>query len=108
VFEERVAIGTVGKRNVEALCVFERLLHAGADGVIVVFRFDDGNRDARLVKKKVVGLLGFTALDRLAAWTDHRGSDELRADVRFCESLLVHGSGKSAWQQVQFIRHGRW
>ena len=69
-FEEGVAIGAVGKGNVEDLGVFERLLHTGADGMIVVFRFDDGDRDARLVEKKVVGLLGFAALDRLAANDD--------------------------------------
>ena len=112
-----------------------RLLHAGADGVIVVFRFDDGDRDARLVEEKVIGLPGFTALDRLAAnddtalgevdlfpqlghhilsaavWTDQRGSDEFRADIRFGESLLIHGFRsirEPTWHQGQCVRHGRW
>ena len=130
-FEEGVTIGAVGKRDVEDLGVFERLLHAGADGVIVVFRFDDGDRDAWLVEEKVVGLLGFTALDRLAAnddtalgevdlfpklghhmplaaWADQCGGDELGADVRFGESLLIHGIRKPTWHQGQCIRHGRW
>ena len=112
-FQEGVAIGAVGKRDVEDLGVLERLLHAGADGVVVVLRFDDGDRDARLVVEKVVGLLRFAALDRLAANDDttlrevdflaklgHHvplavrgdecGGDELGADVRFGELLLVH------------------
>ena len=112
--EEGVAVGAVGKRHVEDLGVFERLLHAGADGVVVVLGLDDGERDVRLVEEDVVGLLGLAALDGLAAdddaalgevdlladlghqvplvavWPDDRGRDELGADVRFGELLLVH------------------
>ena len=49
VFQEGVAVGAVGERNVEDLGVFKRLLHAGADGVVVVLGLDDGDRDVRLV-----------------------------------------------------------
>ncbi len=114
VLEEGIAVGAVGERNVEDLGVFERLLHAGADGVVVVLGLDDGDRDVRLVEEDVVGLLGLAALDRLAAnddaalgevdllanlghhvplaavRADERGRDELGADVRFGEVLLVH------------------
>ena len=71
-------------------------------------------REVRLVEEDVVGLLGFAALDRLAAdddpalgevdllanlghhvpliavRADERGRDELGADVRFGESLFIH------------------
>ena len=114
VFEEGVAVGAVGEGDVENLGVFERLLHAGADGVVVVLGLDDGDRDVGLVEEKVVGLLGFAALDRLAAnddaalgevvllpnlghhipfvpaLADKCGRDELGADVRFGEAFLVH------------------
>ena len=79
--------------------------------MIVVFGFDDGDRNG-FVEEKIVGLFGFAALDRLAAnddaafgevdllaklghhvpltavWADNRGSDEFRADVGFGEFLL--------------------
>ena len=128
VFEEGVAVGAVGEGHVEDLGVFERLLHAGADGVVVVLGFDDGDRDVRLVEEDVVGLLRFAAFDRLAAnddaalgevdllpdlghhvplaavRADERGRDELGADVRFGEFLLVHparSSGyKLAWLEI--------
>ena len=112
-FEEGVAIGAVSEGDIEDLGVFERLLYAGPDDLIIVFRLDYGDGDARLVEKEVVRFLGFTALDRLAAnddsafrevyflpklghhipfavWTDKCRSDELGADVRFGEFFFVH------------------
>ena len=123
VLQKGVAVGAVGERHVENLGVFERLLHAGADRVVVVLGLDDGDRDVRLVVEDVVGLLGFAALDRLAAdddpalgevglladlghhvplaavRADERGRDELGADVRFGEGFLVHAlSINSSWR----------
>src|SRR5436309_1295801 len=111
-FKKSITVGAVGKWNVKDLGVFERLLHPSADGVIVVFRFDDSDRDAGLVEEKVVRLLGFTALNRLAthddttlreidllpklghhiplSWTGQRWGNELGADVRFGELFLIH------------------
>jgi hypothetical protein len=83
--------------------------------MMVVFCFDNGDRDARLIVEKVVGLLGFSALNRftanddtalreidlfpklgqqipLADWTDQCGGYELGADVRFGESFFIHRS----------------
>ena len=50
--------------------VLERLLHAVADGVVVVLGLDDGDRDVRLVVENVVGALGLAAGDQLAADDD--------------------------------------
>ncbi len=120
VLQEGVAVGAVGEGNIEDLGVVQRLLHAGADGVVVVLGLDDGERDVGLVEEDVVGLLGVAALHRLAAnddpalgevdlladlghqvplvaiRADQRGRDELGADVRFGEGLLVHAAGAGA------------
>ena len=104
------------KGNIEGAGVFERLLHAVADGVVVVLGLDQGDGDVRLVVEDVVGALGLAARDQLAANNDpafgkadllanlrlnvparlHDGrGDELRADVAFAEVFLVHGQGRS-------------
>ena len=98
--------------NVQDLGVVERLLHPVADGVIVVLRLDDGDRDVRLVVEDVVRELRLPPGDHLPADVDlalrevdlppdlgvlvptraldDRRRDELRADVRFAEILLAH------------------
>lgn len=114
VFEEGVAVGTVGERDIEDLGVFERLLHAAAHRVVVVFGLDDAEREVRAVKEEVIGLLCLPSLDGLAADQDPAlreidlladlvehiplrstrpgdgGRDELGADVRLVEVLFVH------------------
>jgi len=42
------------------------LLHSGADAVVVVLGFDDGDRDVGLEVEDVVGKLGFPPTNRLA------------------------------------------
>src|SRR5262249_32124670 len=116
VLQEGVAVRAVGEWYVEDLCVLERLLHAVADGMGVVLGFDHSDRQARLEVEDVVGLLCFATLDRLAAddgaalgeveplaqlrhhvplapvGTNERGRDELGADIRLGEPLLVHAA----------------
>ena len=98
------------------LRVFERLLHAIADGVVVVLGFKDSEGQIGFVRKDVVGLLGFTALDGLPANDDaaireigfladlghhvpffsvraeQRGRDELRADIGLGKGFFVHAA----------------
>ena len=50
-----IAIGAVGAGNVENLTVAETLLHAMADGVVVVLGFDDGDRNTGFPLENVVG-----------------------------------------------------
>ncbi len=90
--------------------VVEGLLHAGADGVVVVLGLDQGDGDA-LVVEDVVGALGLAAGHQLAAHDDAAlgegdlaadlgglvppscddgRRDVLGADVVFAERLLVH------------------
>lgn len=113
-FEESVAVRTVGEWKVENLSVFKRLLHPIADRVIVVLCFDDGERDIWFVGKDVVGFLRFPSLYGLAAHdyaalrevgllanlghqvplftisANECGGDELGPNVRFSMLLFVH------------------
>ena len=58
------------RRDVEGRGILESLLHAVADGVVVVFGLDEGDGDVRLVVEDVVGALGLAAGDQLAADDD--------------------------------------
>src|SRR5437016_13423206 len=113
-FEEGIAIRTVGKWEIEDLSVIERLLHPSANSVVVVLRLDNGKRDVWLVVQDVVDLLRHIALHRLAAHdnstpcdvdllpqlshdvplpaigTEDGGRDDFRADVGSGEFLLLH------------------
>ena len=60
-FQKRVTVRAISKGKIENLGIFKRLLHTSANTVIIVFRFDDGDRNPRLVIKKIVGFFGFTA-----------------------------------------------
>jgi len=112
VLHERVTIGTVGERNIENLGVFERLLHAVPDRVIVVLGLNNSEREIRFVRENVVRLLRFTSLHRLttndnaafrkvsflsdlshavplvAIRCDNCRCNKLGADVRLCESFF--------------------
>ncbi len=52
------------------MAVIERLLHAVADAVEIVFGLDQGQRNIRLVIKDVVGPLRLAARHQLAAHND--------------------------------------
>ena len=101
------------KWDIESGCVLDRLLHAAADGVIIVLRFDQSDGNIWFVVENVVGSLRFTPRNQLAAnydsasreedlftnlrldiptRLDHRGRDELSADIAFAEILFVHPS----------------
>ena len=118
VFEESITVRAISKRHVENLSVFECLLHAGADRVVIVLCFHDRDGNVRLVEEDVVGFLGFAAFHRFAAndnaafgkvdflaklghhvplgsvHANDRWRDELRADIRFGESFLIHSLHK--------------
>ena len=116
VFEKGVAIAAVGEGEIEQFGIFEGLLHAGADGVGVVFGLDHGQAEVGFVIQQIIGLAGGPALDGPAAddhpaggevdlfaelgqdvpfgsvWRpDNRGGDVLRPDVGFAELAFVHG-----------------
>jgi hypothetical protein len=109
--DKTVAVGRKHKRNIQGGRVIERLLHAIADAVRVVFCLDDGNRNVRLVIKDVIRPLGLAAGDEFTSNDDaafgeghflanlHHpvparaldgGAYELGADVALAEVFFVH------------------
>ena len=80
---EAVAVGGEHEGNVERRRRIQRLLHAVADGVVVVLGLDDGDGDVGLVVEDVVGALGLAARDQLAADDDAAlGEADFLADLR--------------------------
>ena len=57
--QKGVTVGTENEGNIEGYRVLERLLHAGADRMVIVFGFDDCQPDAGFVGKDVIGAFGF-------------------------------------------------
>jgi hypothetical protein len=109
--DEAVAVRGKDEGNVKRGGVVKALLHAVADAVVVVLGLDQRDRDVRLVVENEVGLLRLAARHELAAHDDpalgeidllqnlHHlvpagaldgRQDELRADIAFGESALVH------------------
>lgn len=68
--QECIAVRGEYERDVERDRVVERLLHAVADGVGVVLRLDQRQRDVRLDVEDIVGALGLAAGHELAADDD--------------------------------------
>ena len=109
---EAVAVRTERTGNVHDLRVAKCLLQAVADGVVIVFRFNDGNRNTRLLVEDIIRkfLLLFISACNVSP-NDHRtrrkrdlapnlrhlipsGPLDCRryqkiADVDFCESPFV-------------------
>ena len=121
-----VAVGREHKRHVHHLGVFESLLHARADSVIVVLRLDDGKGEVRFVVEQVVGLFGFAAPDSLPpdnhapscekcllpdlghqipVAADDGGGDELRPNIRLGELLLIQISRGPDCHKGRSMRH---
>ena len=112
--QEGVAVGTVGEWHIENLGVSESLLHAVADRVVVVLRFQNGERNVWFVGEDVVRLLRLPTLNCLATHddatfrevgfltnlghqvpltrADNGGRDELAADVCLGEGFFVHAA----------------
>ena len=110
--EEAVAVGGEDEGDLQGVGVVEGLLHAVADGMVVVLGFDQCDGQVGLVVENVVGPLALAPADQLATHHDAalgevdfladlchlvparlaqgRG-DELGADVAFAQALLVHG-----------------
>ena len=109
--DKAVAVGRKHERDVERHRIVERLLHPGADAVVIVLGLDNGDRNIGFVIKNVVGALGFAAGNELAPDNDaafgevdlfanlHHpvparafdgGAYELGADIALAEIFLVH------------------
>src|SRR5690554_3555407 len=73
--EESVAIGTKDEGNVQRVLagVVEPLLHSGADGMIIVFGLDDGNREVGPIGQHKVSALALAAPDHITAHNNRPG-----------------------------------
>ena len=120
---EAIAVGGEHEGDVQCLGVVERLLHSITDAVGIVLGLDDRDGNVRLVVEDVVGALGLSARDQLAAHDDaalgeahlladlqhlvpphsaQGGGDELGADIPFGEALLVN-RGQHALGRLHFM-----
>jgi hypothetical protein len=83
VFKKAVAVGAVGKWDVEELGVVESLLHAIAKRVRIVFSLNDRNGEIGLVVEQIIDFFCFAAFDALTPY-DHPalGEVEFLADLR--------------------------
>ena len=120
--QEGVAVAADGERHVERLGIVQPLLHAVADGVVVVLGLDDGDRQVGGVVEDVVGALLLAARVQLATHDDaalgegdflpylrgeiparplQGGGDVLGADVALGEVFLVWhlGAAGTVWRK---------
>ena len=109
--EEGVTVTAEDEWDIEDFGITQRLLDARAYGVIVVFRFDDGNGNVRFVVENVVGalpgstgvhlppnmdpavgkadLFPYLGMD-IPPGPDEMGRDELGANIALAEGVFVH------------------
>jgi hypothetical protein len=125
--DKAVAVRAVSKRHIQQFGISDGLLHARSHGVIVVFGFDDRQRNIRLVIENVIRALLCAARIEFASHEDatlgeryffsnlriaipacninKRGCDELCADIAFAESFPV-GDVQLVWPLPGFARFG--
>ncbi|MDT4838060.1 hypothetical protein FQZ97_718060 [compost metagenome] len=110
--QEAIAIAGKHEGHVQRLGITESLLHAGADGVLVVLGFDNCDGQVGLVIKNEVSAAGLATAMQLAAHDDaalgkadflahlfldvptgllNGRGDELGADIPLGKRFLVHG-----------------
>lgn len=56
--------------NVENLCIVQSLLHSWSDGMIIIFRFNNGDGCDFIVIQNVIGAFAFTPLGTIALHVD--------------------------------------
>ena len=79
------AVGTEDIRHVENFAIFQPLLHAAADGMVVVLCLKHGETNARLVRKDVVSFFRLAASGRLS--TDNHATFR---EINFLANLIHH------------------
>ena len=114
VLKEAVTVGAVGEEGVKGFGVFQGLLDAGVEGVVVVLCFDDGDGQVGLVgvEKDVVGEHGFAAHGEFVADADGAvGEVVFFADLVELPPGFFKGFGDVAgsdfgFAEVLFAGHG--
>ena len=89
-FGKTIAIGTECERKIEHLCIIHCLLQAMGNTMVVVFRFDDGDRVIGCEVQHIVRTLWLFAHDKIA----------LQIDLTICE-LCFHRD----FTDIPFCRH---
>ena len=83
--QKTIAIAGEHEGHIQRLGITQGLLHAGANGVLVVLRLNHGDGQVLLVAEDVVGALVFATAVQLAA-----DDDAAFGKAKFFEHLLVH------------------
>lgn len=87
-----ITIGTECERKIKHLCIGHCLLQAMRNTMVIVFRFNDGDRMISSEVQHIVRTLWFFAHDKIA----------LQIDLAICE-LCFHCD----FTDIPFCRHGR-
>ncbi|HEY3170492.1 MAG TPA: hypothetical protein VGK08_05770 [Thermoanaerobaculia bacterium] len=94
--DDSVAVGRVGKPQVQDLRVGHRLLQSVAGQLVVSLRFDDRDWKVRLVGEKVVGLLARTA----AMFPTHRNDPTVREVLLLADLVVGPACFVEPWQDI--------
>ena len=101
-----VVTAVVGKSDARRFTPWKSqvLLHSRANAVVIVFRFDDGDRNIGLViHKDVIGALCFAAGDELPSDDDASfGKVDLLADIHHpFPARAFHSGAYGAWSRYR-------
>ena len=106
--QKAFAIAGVGKRNIQNLGIFQRLLHAVAQHLIAALGFDNRQRRAPVGRgQNIVGLFLFATAGGFAVHGNPAvGKAIFHKNLFFCPACRFNGGGDMAQFHVFFAVYG--
>ena len=106
--QKAFAVAAIGKRNIQNLGIFQRLLHAVAQHLIAALGFDNCERRAPVGRgQNIVGLFLFATARVFAAHGNPSVSKAIfHKNLFFCPACRFNGGGDMAQFHVFFAVYG--